>query len=153
MKDFLAADRTVLILGLPLGSVPAAIHEIEACKGHLHDDKIDSLVADQSQNGPSKVVMQYKVQIGYEQVEDKMEEDSSDDDEHGPVGESIRVAHLRELVHDSSEGQSYEDQEDEDDIGENALEGLVDLPDVYDLHEEEEKSDQGHQDQQEIYHR
>lgn len=109
MKDLLAADRTILILCPTLSTIPATIHQIESSKRDLYNDKIDSLITDQTQNSPTKVIMQGKVEIGYEQVEDDMKEDSSNDDEHGPISEGIWITHLRELVHDCPKGQAHED--------------------------------------------
>lgn len=54
-----------------------------------------------------------------------MEEDSCDDDEHGPAGVGVGVAHVCEAVHDVAEGESDEDDEDEDEVGDDRLEGLI----------------------------
>jgi hypothetical protein len=150
MKDLLAADWLILILRQPLPPIPAAEHQIEASKCNLNDDEVDSLVADQAEDDSSEIVVKIEIHGGYEQVEDKMEENRGNDDEHRSVRVGIRISHFGEPVHQTAEGEADEDDEDEDDVGQDGLVGLADGKDVDDLHEEVEEGNEEGEDQDEV---
>lgn len=53
-----------------------------------------------------------------------MEQNSSDHDEHGAMSESVGVAHLRESIHPTAEGEGNCNQKQQDDVGNDCLKRL-----------------------------
>jgi hypothetical protein len=99
MQNFLTPYRSIFILCLLFRPIPAAIHQIKACQCNLNYNKIDSLIADETKNGTSEIVMKEKIKIGNEKVENEMEKDSCNYNKHGPICESVWITHLREFIH------------------------------------------------------
>ena len=56
MKNFLAANRLVLVLYYLSSLAPTAKHHVKTCQNNLHNDEIQSLVADQVENGSPHVL-------------------------------------------------------------------------------------------------
>jgi hypothetical protein len=153
VKDLLASNGFILVFCHCFSLVPAAIHEIESSEGNLYDDEVDGLIANEGEYCPSQLVMVEEICRRDKQVDDEMEDDSGDNDEHGPIGVSIGIPHLRKLIHESAKGQGKEYNEDKDNVGQNSLEGLHNWPDVNYIHKEVKEANEEGDDEEEVENR
>ena len=111
VQYLLAPHRPIFVLNCLPPPVPAAVHQVHAREDDLHDDESDCLVAEEGQDGTPVVCVEGEVDGGDKKVEDEVEEDSRDDDEHGPPGVGVGKPHFRQLIHPASEGESdYHDE-------------------------------------------
>jgi hypothetical protein len=104
VENLLTSDGFILVLGHCFSLVPAAIHQIKSSKGNLYNDEVDGLIANEDQYCSSKAIMLEEIDRRDKQVDDEMEEDSGDNDEHCSVGISIGKPHFREFIHESAKG-------------------------------------------------
>jgi hypothetical protein len=90
----LASDWSIPILRLSLPSVPAAVHEVKSSQRDLDDDEADGLITDKKQDSAFQFIVEIQVEVGYEQVEYEMKENSGNDYKHRPIGKGVRMPHF-----------------------------------------------------------
>ena len=94
MKNFLASYWFVFILNVFSSLIPATVHQIDSCQNYLNNYEIQSLIADQIENGSSHVLWKPEIAGGNEEVEDEMEQYCCENYEHGSSCKSIWESHL-----------------------------------------------------------